>query len=205
MTSVISDIIFLLDVHSREHHGIKADISHQSSISCACSECIHLPTDSWDNAEFTLEEPLPNHEIVKNVIISSNSFVWSAPAATYKIKLTIFNNNSDIGLHFWGLSFPPHLEILNFCECKSSIGIGNQLLDGRVKDVSDTSDVDAPFILSSVEVFNCAQPSFISMRMWNEMHHLLGHIELLLLDIGEIFQLSLGFDEILFILFLLST
>jgi hypothetical protein len=43
------------------------------------------------------------------------------------------------------------------------------------------------------------------MRMWNEMHHLLGHIELLLLDIGEIFQLSLGFDEILFILFLLRT
>ena len=26
LTSMISDIIFFLDVHSREHHGIKADI-----------------------------------------------------------------------------------------------------------------------------------------------------------------------------------
>jgi hypothetical protein len=148
---------------------------------------------------------LSDHEVVKNVIISSDSFIWSAPTATYKIKLPIFDQHSDLILHFCGLPFPPHLEILNFCECKSSVGIDNQLLDGRVKDVSDTSDVDAPFILSSVEVFNCAQPSFISMRMWNEMHHPLGHIELLLLGIGEIFQLSLGFDEILFVLFLLST
>lgn len=40
VTSLVSDMIFLLDVHSREHHGVKTNISHQSCVACTCTECI---------------------------------------------------------------------------------------------------------------------------------------------------------------------
>ena len=140
---------------------------------------------------------MSDHEVVKNVIISSDSFIWSAPTATYKIKLPIFDQHSDFVLHFCGLPFPPHLEILNLCECKSPIRIPEQLLYGRVKDISDASNVDAPLVLSSVEVFDSAQPALISMRVWNEMHNSFVYVEFLLGGISEIFQLCLGFLEIL--------
>mmetsp|Transcript_32820 Transcript_32820/g.50126 ORF Transcript_32820/g.50126 Transcript_32820/m.50126 type:complete len:284 (-) Transcript_32820:941-1792(-) len=176
---LLAELLLLGDVHSGEEEAVESYVASEAGIPSAHSERIDLPTDLGVESELPLEELLSNHEVVKNVIIGGNGLVWCTPATTHKVETAGLDKVPDLRLELGRLLIPPHFEVLDLCEGESSRLVEKQLFDRRIQDVPDTTNVNRPVVLTSVEIVDSAEPPLVRVRVRDEMNHLLVGLSLL--------------------------
>ena len=170
---VLSHVLFLLNVNSREKHGVESNISGKSCITGALTKNVNLPAYLWVNVKFLLKELSSNHEVIKDLVICGSCLIWWTPSTSNKIKLAVFNEFLHFVLKLWLLIIIPSFEIFHLRESKSSIFMNLQFSNSWIKDVFDSSYIDSIFVVSGIEVIFFADPSFICMRVRKDMHNFL--------------------------------
>jgi len=171
------------DVDAREKHGIEAEVSSQSGISCTEAERVHLPADLGVVLELTLQELLADLHVVDDLIVGGGCLVWSSPSSAQQIKLTSLDKASDFLLHGGVLFLPPHVEVLGLGVAERAVLVDQELQHGGVEDVLDTAAEDR-CILAREEVVRLGQPALISVRVGEKMDILLLEGFLKLIDLG---------------------
>ena len=87
--------ILVLGVEPREKHAIEAKVMCQSGKALRDAERVQLPASlgkvTVAEADFVPQEPVPGHEVVKNIVSVSHGFVWRGQAAVQNLPLAILD------------------------------------------------------------------------------------------------------------------
>ena len=161
----LSLLLFLLQVISAEKHGFVANILCQPRPCSRNSKCVILPAYSGRDSKLILQKLMSHHEIIQQVIISCDGFVWSTPATVYNIQLTISYHLFDKVFFCLVKLFVPLFEVFHLGISEGPLLILCQLCHHRIEYVLHRTSIP-PKILAFKVVIYCRKPTKVSVRMW---------------------------------------
>ena len=153
-------------IHSCEKHCFKPKICKEGSISWWMSKSIYHPSNFRSNIEFFLQKSVSLIHIQYHVFIIRASFISWWPSSLKEFELAIFNKLLDFILLFLCLGIIPHCKEFHFSISELSPAIFKQFVNSSIYNWFYLSS----FRASNEIFFNCLDPSYIIMAMWNQMN-----------------------------------
>lgn len=127
-----------------------------------------MPSDSWLDAEFLLEELVADHHVVDHIFIVGSSFIVHAPAGVDKLKSSFGDQGPYITLDFLSLLVVPHGEELHLNISELSCGVGHQLLNNSRQDKVDLCML-LTLVSSNIILINSLEPPNVIMGVSNKV------------------------------------
>jgi len=167
--AVLEPLVFVKTVDSCKELGLKAKLSEEACIGSRVAKRVKVPSNSWTNPKFTLQESMTDHHVINQVLVVRTSFISGTPSAVCELKSAFFNKLLNLSLHLLCLAVVPHSKVFHLDVSEDSLWVLDQLFNHCIKNKSH---------ISMLRILVCARevlvdrldPAYIVMGMSYEMY-----------------------------------
>ena len=165
---LVDSSVFVLTVKSGKPPGFEAHVGEKSWVGRGVTKWINVPSDSWLDTEFLLEELVADHHVVDHIFIMRSSLIVHAPAGIDELESSFGDQGSDIALDFLSLLVVPHGEEFHLNIGELSCGVEHQLLNNGCQDQIDLSML-LTLVATNIILINSLEPPNVVMGVSDEV------------------------------------
>ena len=130
---------------------------------------IKKPTYSWSDIKLLLEELMPLHHIVENILVIGTCLIICRPSTVQELEAAFSDILLYSSLHVLCLPSVPHGKEFHFDVGEFSMWFPGHFVKYRIQDQMNCGMLN-DLSRTSVVLIDSLEPSKIIMSMWHHMH-----------------------------------